>query len=777
LSPAVTIPTDGSSGPSGPTGVVQNTHAGEFLISGPDGISVAATYIFDTLQGTIEGYNGIMVNTSSAGANPNSAEIMVNNSSTAEYTGLAVGTYDGTSDDGPDYIYAVNEGTNPGIQVFNDSFQQVPLGPGPIGVKTFDYFIDPDLPAGFIPYGVRDLSLGTSPKQDDLYVTYRSPNFQGGAVAEFTNSGTFVTQLGYDTTSTGPLQSPWGLAFYQHAFGEFSGDLLVGNFSSGQIDAYAYNTTSGQFEFKGQFHNAIGTVLEIPGLRSIHFGPGLGAGTTQVALLFTAEIDNGNLSLYGEITPVATSAKWLSVDPYHTLYVYGDQSLATNDTISVETNGIDGGVLVTMDSESIFFPNGEISAIDINPLTGANTVSVLNTNVPVTIYDFRSDRVQIGNSDDGLQGIKADVDLANSYSLVNLTITDANDSIGHGGVILNSDGLLGMSPLPIQWDDDSINKLSIYGGSGGDTFFVSNTPSVDTNIYPGSDSSFNYVNVLGTTGRLNVDESAGVTTVNVGNSLNELNSIQGPVDVSGGAGNHLIIDDQNNTANDTYSIGTGAIKRRGAAKITYAGVSTVTLDGGSGNETFEIMSLNPAVQFAITGGVGVNTLDYGSFNGNITVDLPLGLATGLTGGISNIQNVTGSKGNDILVGDANPNVLIGGTGRNLIIGGMGADRLIGRSNGDIMIGDYTDYDTNIAALDAIMAEWDSNDSYSTRCSRITGGGGLNGSHVLNATTVHNDSANDTMTGGAGRDWYFASSGDTLTDAVTGGPNKEDITTI
>jgi Ca2+-binding RTX toxin-like protein len=257
-----------------------------------------------------------------------------------------------------------------------------------------------------------------------------------------------------------------------------------------------------------------------------------------------------------------------------------------------------------------------------------------------------------------------------------------------------------------------------------------------------------------------------------------LDAIAGPVAVNGGGGSDsLNVTDQNNTANDTYSISTGAIERTGSTTISYAKVPTVMLDGGTGNETFEIKSFAPTLQFTITGGAGINTLDYAAFSGNVTVDLRLGLATGLTGGISNIQNVTGSKGNDILVGDANPNILIGGTGRNLIIGGTGADTLIGGPSGDILIGDYTDYDTNIAALDAIMAGWDSSDSYSTRYAFITGGGGLNGSYVLNATTVHNDFANDTMTGGAGRDWFFASLGDTITDAVTGGPNKEEITTI
>ena len=64
--------------------------------------------------------------------------------------------------------------------------------------------------------------------------------------------------------------------------------------SSGQIDAY--NFTSGQFD--GKLHNSDGTPLVIPGLRTIHFGPGLGISGQKTpkdaALLFTEDPFNGN---------------------------------------------------------------------------------------------------------------------------------------------------------------------------------------------------------------------------------------------------------------------------------------------------------------------------------------------------------------------------------------------------------------------------------------------------------------------------------------------------
>src|SRR5262249_6500214 len=83
--------------------------------------------------------------------------------------------------------------------------------------------------------------------------------------------------------------------------------------------------------------------------------------------------------------------------------------------------------------------------------------------------------------------------------------------------------------------------------------------------------------------------------------------------------------------------------------------SLVTITGNGGNETFAFQDLPANMQMTLDGGGGTNTLDYSQYVGNATVDLPLGVATGLAG-ITNIQNVTGSQGNDLIVGDVNANV-------------------------------------------------------------------------------------------------------------------------
>jgi len=154
------------------------------------------------------------------------------------------------------------------------------------------------------------------------------------------------------------------------------------------------------------------------------------------------------------------------------------------------------------------------------------------------------------------------------------------------------------------------------------------------------------------------------------------------------------------------------------------------------------------------------------------------------GRVSQVENVTGGSGNDVLVGNSFGNILIGGpgndtiiggAGRSLLIGGSGSDVIIGGSADDIIISGTTNFDANHAALTAILSEWKRTDkTYVQRIADLRNGGGLNGANKLIAgTTVHDDGVADTLTGGAGLDWFFANLGpggvvDHITDRNNGG---------
>jgi Ca2+-binding RTX toxin-like protein len=107
--------------------------------------------------------------------------------------------------------------------------------------------------------------------------------------------------------------------------------------------------------------------------------------------------------------------------------------------------------------------------------------------------------------------------------------------------------------------------------------------------------------------------------------------------------------------------------------------------GGSGDDSFAVSGAGELTG-KIDGGGGVNSLNYSGYPGDVIVDLLLGNATAVLGGVAQIQNITGGNGNGLLVGDAQANVLVGGLGRNVRIGDAGADSLIGGGADSILIG-------------------------------------------------------------------------------------------
>jgi hypothetical protein len=69
--------------------------------------------------------------------------------------------------------------------------------------------------------------------------------------------------------------------------------------------------------------------------------------------------------------------------------------------------------------------------------------------------------------------------------------------------------------------------------------------------------------------------------------------------------------------------------------------SSVSILGGQGTDTFMLdgIAFDPAIR--IDGGGGTNTLDYSAITVPVHVNLQTGVASGLSGGIANIQNVIG----------------------------------------------------------------------------------------------------------------------------------------
>ena len=176
---------------------------------------------------------------------------------------------------------------NDKIDVFDSNYQPV--------ILDANAFTDPSIPAGFAPFNIQ--TLGGS-----LYVTYAKQDEDAeddaagpgnGFVAVFATDGTLLRHL----VSRGHLNSPWGLAIAPAGFGAYGGDLLVGNFGDGAVDAY--DPTSGTF--LGQLLNDAGKPLSIPGLWALVVGNG-GQGGSANALYFTSGPGDESHGLFGSLT-------------------------------------------------------------------------------------------------------------------------------------------------------------------------------------------------------------------------------------------------------------------------------------------------------------------------------------------------------------------------------------------------------------------------------------------------------------------------------------------
>jgi len=256
-----------------PTGIVFNGDSTSFR-AGPS--NAGALFIFATEGGTIAGWNpslgtaaGVKVDSSGAGA---------------IYKGLAIAT----TATGPQ-LYATDF-HNARVDVFDATWA---------AVLTAGGFVDPTIPAGYAPFGIQ--TIGTR-----IFVTFAKQGLgakdeidgQGlGFVDAFDSDGNLVARV----AQHGQLNAPWGLALAPASFGRFGGDLLVGNFGDGHVNAYQ-EISDGTFELIGALRTADGRKLAIDGLWALQFGHGTVNNGPVDTLFFTAGPNDEADGLFGTIT-------------------------------------------------------------------------------------------------------------------------------------------------------------------------------------------------------------------------------------------------------------------------------------------------------------------------------------------------------------------------------------------------------------------------------------------------------------------------------------------
>ncbi len=160
---------------------------------------------------------------------------------------------------------------------------------------------------------------------------------------------------------------------------------------------------------------------------------------------------------------------------------------------------------------------------------------------------------------------------------------------------------------------------------------------------------------------------------------------------------------------------------------------------------------------------------------SVVVSLLSGTATGQGADVLvNIENLTGSKFDDILIGDAGKNTILGGKGADVIEGRLGADVLNGQSGNDYVRGGKG-RDVLIGGAGADELQGGSGPD------KIWGGAGKdtvdggNGADVIygdqKADVLHGGLGNDVIYGGDDNDLLF---GDKGNDALFGNLGNDDL---
>jgi len=155
-------------------------------------------------------------------------------------------------------------------------------------------FTDPNLPAGYAPFGIQVIG-------SQVFVTYAVQDAAkhgtvvgagNGIVSIFDMDGNFVRRF----ATAGALNAPWGVTQATANFGPFSNNILIGNAGDGNINAFDLATGN----FVGKLKDGDGHVIAEIALHGLAFrSDGFGDPNT---LYFNSEFSNEQDGLFGAIT-------------------------------------------------------------------------------------------------------------------------------------------------------------------------------------------------------------------------------------------------------------------------------------------------------------------------------------------------------------------------------------------------------------------------------------------------------------------------------------------
>jgi len=313
--------------------------------------------------------------------------------------------------------------------------------------------------------------------------------------------------------------------------------------------------------------------------------------------------------------------------------------------------------------------------------------------------DKGNDRIDAGNGDDLCNGGEGNDVIDGGFGADRIRGGAGSDTATYASrtrpVEVDIDG----TPGEVADDGEAgerdfvdIDIETLIGGSGDDLLTGTRAPADASKTVPGfSDKNL----LVGNGGNDILQGMSGDDTLDGGLGKDVLAGFEGldvadysnrteplVLDLDGDA------DDGARGENDRIWVDVEAIKGgQGNDRINGNEISN-GIKGGGGNDTID----GGLGDDYISGGDGSDTAYYGRRRENLRITLGDGQyndgAIGEDDKLeSDIENVTGGYGNDVIIGDGKSNILRGGPGNDEIRGGAGNDRLYGDDGRDKLYGD------------------------------------------------------------------------------------------
>ena len=461
---AFVVPNSAGTGFDHPTGIVadQNSSFGN--------TSLVQPFILVTEEGTVFTWGP-----DARGDLPQQATLVVNHSSQgAVYNGVAILNSSLTAP-----ALAVTDFHGGFVETFLPGFSPVAL-PGS--------FTDPNLPAGYAPFGIQVIGrqvFVTYALQDDA----RHDPVVGagnGIVSIFDMDGNFVRRF----ATAGALNAPWGITQASSNFGPFSNDILIGNAGDGNINAFDLTTGN----FVGKLKDGDGHVIAKIGLHGLAFrSDGFGDPNT---LYFTSEFQNAEDGLFGAVTTGLVSLTRVSAP---------DTPTNTSATMTAT-------VAAALDNPGT--PTGTVTFLDDTNRLGTATLANGLATLEAILTDVRNHSITAMYSGDGVFLSSSNTITVQVTGLATTTTLTAPPSAAPGSPVtlsamVNSaggtptgqieflDGNTGLGTAPLDAAGIAILRIntltpgahSLTASYGGDGKFGSSTSAAVTTTIANADFS------------------------------------------------------------------------------------------------------------------------------------------------------------------------------------------------------------------------------------------------------------------------------------------------